>query len=73
MNSPQFCPACGASNQCGLADPRSATQPCWCFGVSIDPAVLDALPSELRDKACLCPRCAVVDEQLQAAKNRPNL
>ncbi|MFB4393259.1 MULTISPECIES: cysteine-rich CWC family protein [unclassified Pseudomonas] len=66
MNDTQRCPACGASNQCGLADPRSATQGCWCFTVQIDPTVLEALPDELRDKACLCPRCAAVDEQLKA-------
>ncbi|QVM90372.1 cysteine-rich CWC family protein [Pseudomonas entomophila] len=68
MTDPQRCPACGATNQCGLADPRSATQGCWCFNVSIDPAILEALPAELRDKACLCPRCAAVDEQLKAAR-----
>ncbi|MDF9621103.1 cysteine-rich CWC family protein [Pseudomonas entomophila] len=68
MTDPQRCPACGAANQCGLADPRSATQGCWCFNVSIDPTILEALPAELRDKACLCPRCAAVDEQLKAAR-----
>ncbi|EKT4521762.1 cysteine-rich CWC family protein [Pseudomonas putida] len=68
MNDPQRCPACGALNQCTLADPRSATQPCWCFGVTIDPAVLQALPEALRDKACLCPRCAAVDDRLKAAQ-----
>ncbi len=29
------------------------------------PAVLQALPAELRNAACLCPRCARVDEQLR--------
>jgi len=67
MNDSQQCPACGALNQCSLADPRSATQACWCYSVTIDPAVLQALPAELRDKACLCPRCAAVEAQLQAA------
>lgn len=71
MPDPQSCPACGASNGCSLADPRSATQNCWCFSVSIDPAVLAALPAELRDKACLCPRCAAVDDQLKAAQQPP--
>ena len=33
----------------------------------IDPAVLEALPAALRDLACLCPRCAQVEAQLQAA------
>ena len=67
MRDTQTCPACGASNQCSLADPRTATQDCWCYGVEIDPQVIEALPDELRDKACLCPRCARVEEQLQAA------
>ncbi|MFJ4432063.1 cysteine-rich CWC family protein [Pseudomonas sp. NPDC089395] len=65
MIDQQQCPACGALNQCALADPRSATQACWCYAVTIAPAVLQALPVELRDKACLCPRCAQVLDQLQ--------
>lgn len=63
MNSndqdPSLCPVCGARNRCTLADPRTAAQPCWCFSESIDPAVLDALPAEVRNQACLCPRCAL--------------
>ncbi|SDR94712.1 Cysteine-rich CWC [Pseudomonas asplenii] len=65
MPDPNLCPACGARNDCRLADPRTADQPCWCYSVSIDPAVLQALPAELRNAACLCPRCARVDEQLK--------
>ncbi|SEI13387.1 cysteine-rich CWC family protein [Pseudomonas asplenii] len=65
MPDPNLCPACGARNDCRLADPRTADQPCWCYSVSIDPAVLQALPAELRNAACLCPRCARVDEQLR--------
>lgn len=72
MNDKQRCPACGALNQCSLADPRTATQPCWCFAVAIDPAVLQALPDELRNQACLCPRCAQVDDQLKAARPTPS-
>ncbi|MDF9755385.1 hypothetical protein ACVWY1_001370 [Pseudomonas sp. TE6288] len=70
MPDPQRCPACGALNQCGLTDPRNATQGCWCFEVDIDSAVIEALPAELRNKACLCPRCAQVDAQLKAAQAR---
>lgn len=67
MNPATLCPACGASNDCTLAYPATAQQPCWCFSVSIDPAILEALPAELRNQACLCPRCAQVDAQLKAA------
>lgn len=72
MTDTRLCPACGASNQCSLADPRSATQACWCYSVQIDPGVIEALPAELRNSACLCPRCARVEAQLQAAKSTPN-
>ncbi|MBX8494519.1 cysteine-rich CWC family protein [Pseudomonas cichorii] len=63
---PSLCPACGFSNSCTLADPRTVDQACWCFSQSIDPAVLQALPAELRNQACLCPRCAGVADSLQA-------
>ena len=66
------CPACGASNHCTLADPRTADRACWCYSVSIDPAVLEALPAELRNAACLCPSSAQVDAQLKAADAAPN-
>ncbi|AMB85869.1 helicase [Pseudomonas agarici] len=67
MNDPSLCPACKARNDCTLADPRTVGQPCWCYSVNIDRAVLEALPAQLRNAACLCPRCAQVDEQLKQA------
>lgn len=62
------CPACGASNDCTLADPGTADQACWCFSVSIDPAIIQTLPGELRNKSCLCPRCAAVNDELSGKK-----
>ncbi|WP_426140387.1 cysteine-rich CWC family protein [Pseudomonas sp. DWP3-1-2] len=59
---PDRCPACGSSNRCTLADPRTADQACWCFSVVIDPAIIEALPQEVRDQACLCPRCAGIEQ-----------
>jgi hypothetical protein len=59
---PNRCPACGSSNRCTLADPRTAGQACWCFSVVIDPAIIEALPQEVRDQACLCPRCAEIEQ-----------
>lgn len=67
MSDPSLCPACGASNDCTQADPATTGEPCWCFAVSIDPAILEALPAKLRNQACLCPRCARVDAQLKAS------
>lgn len=64
----RLCPACGASNDCTLANPETVTQTCWCYSASIDPAVLEALPAHLRNTACLCPRCAQVDANLQNSR-----
>ena len=68
MNTSTLCPACGALNDCSMATPQPDSQSCWCYGVSIDPKVLEALPAELRNVACLCPRCAQVERQLQSAR-----
>lgn len=65
-SSPDTCPVCGMNNRCTLADPRTVDQPCWCFTETIDPAVLAALPEALRNKACLCPRCAGLAEAIEA-------
>ena len=71
MADPKRCPACGAGNQCSLADPSTADRACWCYSVQIDPAVLEALPDELRNAACLCPSCTQVDARLKAAETPP--
>lgn len=63
-SSPSLCPACGARNDCALADPSTVDRACWCYSVDIDPQVLQALPEALRNQACLCPRCAQVLDQL---------
>ncbi|MFK3797720.1 cysteine-rich CWC family protein [Pseudomonas sp. NPDC088444] len=64
--NPDTCPVCGQSNRCTLADPRTVDRACWCFTETIDPAVLAALPEDVRNKACLCPRCAGLVEADQA-------
>lgn len=31
---------------------------CWCKGVKIAVEVLERVPAEARDRACICERCA---------------
>ena len=71
MTTPDICPACGASNDCSMANPETVEQPCWCYGVTIDPEIIRALPLSQRDLTCLCPRCAQVQSQLQPAQQEP--
>lgn len=52
------CPICGEPNQCGLANPVTATRPCWCFTAEIAPEAREQIPDDALNKACICPRCA---------------
>jgi hypothetical protein len=54
---PTRCPLCGEPNACALADGR-ASEPCWCAGARISPALLARLPVGARGVACVCRRCA---------------
>lgn len=52
---PTRCVLCGADNECGVARGKGT---CWCFSTRIPDAVLERVPPELRDRACVCERCA---------------
>ncbi|HWR80652.1 MAG TPA: cysteine-rich CWC family protein [Pseudomonas sp.] len=57
-NDPTHCPACGLSNQCTLANPLTATRPCWCFNVTLSTTALASPNAVENPQACLCPSCA---------------
>ncbi|HEY4102411.1 MAG TPA: cysteine-rich CWC family protein [Polyangiaceae bacterium] len=52
---PSVCPVCGEQNACGLSQGKSE---CWCFGAEIEQAALARVPSEKKNRTCLCARCA---------------
>jgi len=52
------CPLCGAPNECAPARSGTHDTPCWCWNITIDPAILAKIPPEARNEACLCRRCA---------------
>jgi hypothetical protein len=52
---PRRCPICGADNHCAVACGRGA---CWCFTRHIPDAVLEKIPPEARERACVCETCA---------------
>jgi len=51
---PSRCPLCRQRNECGMADD---TGTCWCFDLSIPADVLNPVPRELANLACLCQTC----------------
>ncbi|WP_283148050.1 cysteine-rich CWC family protein [Silvimonas soli] len=53
-----ICPICGALNGCAMVQSGpDAAASCWCMSVTVDATVLNQLPPEQLDRACLCPRC----------------
>ncbi|TWO68313.1 cysteine-rich CWC family protein [Caenimonas sedimenti] len=55
------CPLCGQANQCAMEAARAnGTEPgtCWCAGVPFTAELLAAVPPGLKNRACICERCA---------------
>lgn len=48
-----MCPLCQANNYCGVND----TKPCWCMAESIPKPLLEKVPPNLKNKACICKAC----------------
>jgi len=58
------CPLCGKANTC-QAD--TAPHNCWCLEVTVPQELIDKVPSNLRDKACICRVC--IERYHQDQKN----
>lgn len=52
---PLNCPICGAQNDCAVARGKGA---CWCFSSEVPYEVLERIPVEARNRACVCKSCA---------------
>jgi len=49
------CPLCGEPNVCGMAEGATT---CWCTETKIPKEVLDRVPADAVDRACVCQACA---------------
>jgi hypothetical protein len=65
------CPACGGPNGCVPARIGTFDEGCWCRALTIDQAMIAALPEAVRLRACLCVRCATAGSDQPAASTRP--
>ncbi len=61
MNPPEAisCPLCGQANDCQLCTPDPYKGPCWCARVEIPEALLVQVPTELRNRTCICRDCVM--------------
>ncbi|MEP7244366.1 MAG: cysteine-rich CWC family protein [Gammaproteobacteria bacterium] len=56
---PRRCPLCGKSNECGMESGQGTGKAaCWCFTRTIPESVLEQIPADARDQACVCSACA---------------
>lgn len=63
------CPLCGGPNACVPAQTGSFDQACWCAQTKVSAAALASVPEALRNRACLCARCA---SQSASVTNMPS-
>jgi hypothetical protein len=58
---PSLCPSCGEPNVCGMSQGKTE---CWCFSVKIAQVTLARIPSDKKNLACLCARCAAAEQEV---------
>ncbi|PUE17200.1 cysteine-rich CWC family protein [Limnohabitans sp. MMS-10A-178] len=58
---PIKCPICGEPNQCAQEISKASGKPperCWCMTATFSSELLDRVPEEAKNKACICAKCA---------------
>ena len=64
MNTPataNICPLCGQVNLCAMEIERETgvkQAPCWCTAAKFGADLLERVPAEKRNMACICLTCA---------------
>jgi hypothetical protein len=56
MINEENCPICGRDNNCHACTVGSVHN-CWCMSTEIPKALLDMIPEEYRENACVCKKC----------------
>ena len=67
---PALCPLCARDNNCQLCSSTAYKGQCWCVSVKFPKALLQRVPPEARNRACLCRDC-VMEFHRAAGKNAP--
>jgi Cysteine-rich CWC len=68
MNTPataNLCPLCGRVNLCAMEIEHETgvkQAPCWCTAAKFDTDLLERVPAEKRNLACICAACAKSNE-----------
>ena len=60
VRNPSKCSMCGELNQCAQEIAEATGKPpetCWCMGAIFSSELLDRVPEEAKNKACICETC----------------
>ncbi|MFY9128283.1 MAG: cysteine-rich CWC family protein [Limnohabitans sp.] len=63
LSNHSLCPICGEPNQCAQEIAKATgkpQEPCWCITATFSAALLDRVPEEAKNKACICEKCVKV-------------
>jgi len=55
--APDRCPLCGAPNGCQRCTSAAYKGPCWCESVVFPEGLLERVPPEAKNRACICRDC----------------
>jgi len=62
---PARCPLCGGPNDCQLCTAAAYKGPCWCESAKIPDELLVLVPTEARNRACICRSCVTTFHRAQ--------
>ena len=69
----ELCPLCGGPNECQSRTGAAYKGPCWCASVNIPERLLACVPTELRNRACICHDCVMASLGERALRSSPPL
>jgi hypothetical protein len=64
-----LCPLCGQPNGCAVSLAGTFDVACWCTDAKFSASLIDAIPADLKGKACICRFCAQGKDE---ATSRPD-
>jgi len=56
-HDPAACPLCGHDNHCQLCSLAAYKGQCWCASMKFPEGLLERVPPESRNRACVCRDC----------------
>lgn len=70
---PDRCPLCGATNGCQRCTSAAYKGPCWCESLAFPEELLERVPIEAKNRACICRDCVAAFHREKEKQQPPVL